>query len=282
MKNKNFKSSLIGIIVPEIKHPFFAAILDGIEEVAFKKGFGVLLSQSNEKYSREVAAVNHLVSLGVDGLLISVSQETKNGQHLKWVLEKKIPLVFFDRVCEDVPVTRVVVDDYEGAYKATEHLILSGYTRIAHFAGYNYLKIAKDRLKGYKAALENYDFTFDEKLVFYGGLSQEDGEKNFKEFLKLKPLPDAIFAVNDPVAIGILNGMKKAGIRVQEDIGLVGFSNNQVVAMIEPPLTTVSQPRYEMGKVAAQMLIEQIENGSMYNQNIEKVLKTKLIIRQTT
>ncbi|MCK4446402.1 MAG: LacI family DNA-binding transcriptional regulator [Candidatus Marinimicrobia bacterium] len=278
---KKRRTNLIGVIVPEIKHNFFSAAISGIEEVAYRAGYAIIVSQSNESYDRECVNVRALISNRVAGLLISISQTTEISDHFKLLERQGIPFVFFDRVCEDIEASKVVVDDFHGAFKAVEHLINSGYKRIAHIAGPKHLSISQCRLNGYLSALNKYKIQYNENYVVHGGLNEEDGIKGFQKLLKLDKLPDALFAVNDPVAIGAFEKIKEHGLKIPGDIALVGFSNNPITALIEPPLTTVSQPAYEVGKRAAKLLMEQIKSGENFIPRKE-VLKTELIIRDST
>lgn len=278
---KKRRTNLIGVIVPEIKHNFFSAAISGIEEVAYRAGYAIIVSQSNESYDRECVNVRALISNRVAGLLISISQTTEISDHFKLLERQGIPFVFFDRVCEDIEASKVVVDDFHGAFKAVEHLINSGYKRIAHIAGPKHLSISQCRLNGYLSALNKYKIQYNENYVVHGGLNEEDGIKGFQKLLKLDKLPDALFAVNDPVAIGAFEKIKEHGLKIPGDIALVGFSNNPITALIEPPLTTVSQPAYEVGKRAAKLLMEQIKSGENFIPRKE-VLRTELIIRDST
>ena len=192
-----------------------------------------------------------------------------------------IPFVFFDRVCENIYSSKVVVDDFGGAFKAVEYLILSGYKRIAHFAGPKHLSISQQRLEGYRAALKKHKIPFDGRLVIYSGLNEEDGYTSFSKLLELDQLPDALFAVNDPVAIGAFENIRKHGLKIPGNIALVGFSNNPVSELIEPALTTIEQSPYQVGKIAAQLLIEQISNPENFIPRKE-ILRTELIIRDST
>ena len=278
---KKRRTNLIGVIVPEIKHNFFSAAISGIEEVAYRAGYAIIVSQSNESYDRECVNVRALISNRVAGLLISISQTTEISDHFKLLERQGIPFVFFDRVCEDIEASKVVVDDFHGAFKAVEHLINSGYKRIAHLAGPKHLSISQQRHNGYLSALNKHKIQYNENYVVHGGLNEEDGIKGFQKLLKLDQLPDALFAVNDPVAIGAFEKIKEHGLKIPGDIALVGFSNNPITALIEPPLTTVSQPAYKVGKAAAELLIEQIKSGENFIPRKE-VLKTELIIRDST
>lgn len=275
------RTNLIGVIVPEIKHYFFAAAISGIEDVAYKAGYAIIVSQSNESYEREVVNVRAFISNRVAGLLISISQSTIDSNHFKILERQKKPFVFFDRVCEDINASKVIVDDFEGAYQATKHLIERGYRQIAHLTGPAHISISKKRLEGYKSALNDHNIPYDNRLVIFGNLNEEDGCSGFQKLLELERMPDAIFAVNDPVAIGAFEKIKEKGLRIPRDIALVGFSNNPITALVEPAITTVSQPAYKLGSTAAELLIRQIDSGENFVPKTE-VLKTELLIRQST
>jgi LacI family transcriptional regulator len=279
---KNNRTSTIGIIVPEIKHDFFSSAISGIEEVAYQSGYTIILCQSNESFEREVVNTNMLMHHRVAGVIVSISQNTKHGDHFRDLIERGIPLVFFDRVCEDVKASKVVIDDAKSAYNAVSYLIKKGYKRIAHFAGPIGLEICKKRLNGYKEALKNAKLRFEEGLIQYGGLHEQDGYNSMEFLLKKKLIPDAIFAVNDPVAIGAFQRIKESHLKIPKDIAIIGFSNNKITTLVDPPLTTVNQPSFEMGKKAAEILIGQIENKNKSLEPKTIVLKAELIIRGST
>jgi DNA-binding LacI/PurR family transcriptional regulator len=276
------KTKTIGVIVPEIKQPFFASVINGIEELAYAAGYTIIVCQSNETADREVLVTRSLGSHRVAGLLVSLSRSTENLDHFKVLQRRGVPIVFFDRVSKDIEASKVVVDDYKGAFDVVEHLIKSGYKRIAHLAGPKNLSISKFRLKGYTDALQQGNLPLDDSMVVYGGLDDTDGIVGFQKLLHLKTLPDAIFAVNDPVATGAFVMIKEHGMKIPDDIAIAGFSNTYMTSLLEPPLTTVEQPSYEIGKTAAQLLMEQI--NSNYENFIPKfiVLKTHLIVRSST
>jgi LacI family transcriptional regulator len=279
---KNNRTSTIGIIVPEIKHDFFSSAISGIEEVAYQSGYTIILCQSNESFEREVVNTNMLMHHRVAGVIVSISQNTKRGDHFRDLIERGIPLVFFDRACEDVKASKVVIDDAKSAYNAVSYLIKKGYKRIAHFAGPIGLEICKKRLNGYKEALKNAKLHFEESLIQYGGLHEQDGYNSMEFLLKKKLIPDAIFAVNDPVAIGAFQRIKESHLKIPKDIAIIGFSNNKITTLVDPPLTTVNQPSFEMGKKAAEILIGQIENKNKSLEPKTIVLKAELIIRGST
>ena len=276
------KTKTIGVIVPEIKQPFFASVINGIEEFAYASGYTIIVCQSNEDYEREVVYTRSLVSHRVAGLLVSLSQSTESFDHFKVLQRYNVPVVFFDRVSNEIEASKVVVDDYHGAFDVVNHLIQSGYRRIAHLAGPKNLSISKFRLKGYKDALERGNLTFNDSLVVYGGLDDTDGIVGVQKLLNLEPLPDAVFAVNDPVATGAFVMIKEHGLKIPADIALAGFSNTNMTSLLDPPLTTVEQPSYEIGKTAAQLLMEQINSNDEKFVPKFKVIKTHLIVRGST
>ena len=277
---KSNRTTTIGVLVPEIKHDFFASAISGIEEIAYQSGYTIIVCQSNESYEREVVNANALLHHRVAGVIVSISQNTKSGEHFQDLLRRKIPLVFFDRVCDDVPASKVVIDDCKSAYKAVIHLIDRGYERIAHFAGPKELGICIRRKTGYLDALKERGLIASDGLIRYGGLHEEDGYRSMVSMLAENVIPDAIFAVNDPVAIGAFQKIKEAGLKIPDDIAIVGFSNNKITALIDPPLTTVNQPSFEMGKKSAQILVDSIEDGTIEPKTF--TLETELIIRGST
>ncbi len=279
---KSNKTNVIGVIVPEIEHDFFSSAISGIEEVAYHSGYTILVCQSNESYEREIVNTNALMNQRVAGLIVSISQSTKNGNHFQELINRSIPIVFFDRICNDVSANKVVIDDAKSAFNAVSHLIERGRKKIAHFAGPKELKICEQRLKGYKNALKKAKIPLLKELIRYGDLHEDNGYKSMDLLLKEKIIPDAIFAVNDPVAIGAYQRIKEAGLKIPKDIAIVGFSNNKITALVDPPLTTIDQPSFDMGKKAIEILIGMIENKKNNGEIKTVVLDTKLVVRGST
>lgn len=273
------QSKTIGIIVPEFVTSFFPIVIMGAQEIAAQAGYSVLISQSNETYETEVANAKVMLANRVDGVLISITRETKNFDHFAIFKRKGIPMVFFNRVCHEIEAPKVVVDDYEGAFKATEHLILSGKQRIAHLAGPPSLYISRKRLEGYKDAHRKHKRPLIDELIISYDLNLEKVKIYVKYLLDLPEPPDALFAVNDPTALEALKVIKERGLVIPEQIAVVGFSNDYGSALIEPGLTTVAQPTREIGQVSAQLLLDQIDTDSSVWKPITRVLKTELIIR---
>jgi len=269
----------IGVIIPEIRHHFFSSVIDGIEDQTYQAGYTIIVSKSNEDYDREVLNTRSMISNRVAGIIASVAQTTKDGKHFMAIKNRGIPIVLFDRVLDDVDVSKVVVDDYVGAYKSTKHLVDCGFRRIAHLAGPPHLKISAERMRGYKAALEESNCEYQEELVVHGDLDEDHGVEGVRKLLSLKKRPDAIFAVNDPVAVGAHKEIRSQGYRIPGDIGITGFSNNPITQMIEPQLTTVDQHGYKMGQVAADILLEEIRIGHPSEEPETRIVETELIVR---
>ncbi|RPI05975.1 MAG: LacI family transcriptional regulator [Ignavibacteriae bacterium] len=274
------RTTTIGVIVPEIKHDFFASAISGIEEVAYQSGYTIILCQSNESVDREVVNTNVLMQHRVAGIIASISQNTLKWNHFQDVIKRKIPLVFFDRVIEDAAVSSVVIDDYRSAFDAVSYLIGKGYKKIAHFSGPSKLGICIKRRDGYIDAMKQHHYPIPDNFICYGGLHEQDGYSAMDALIQQKTLPDAIFAINDPVAIGAFQRIREAGYRIPKDIAIMGFSNNKITNLMEPPLTTVDQPSFEMGRSAARILVQTIEEG--LTEPCHLVLNTKLIIRGST
>ena len=278
------RSNTIGVIVPEIQHFFFSAVISGIEALAYDAGYAIMVCQSNETYEREVFNTRVLAAHQVAGLIASVSKETTEYGHLKNLIRQSMPLVLYDRVVDGLDVGTVVVDDFNGAYKAVSYLLDAGYKRIAHLAGPGTISIGAERMAGYRQAHEDRGLAVDESLVRTVGFHEVDGEAGAEELLRRDNPPDALFCVNDPVAVGAYMYARRAGLSIPGDVALMGFSNNPVTAMCEPPLTTVAQPAYEIGRASARMLLDQFEaqdKGTPFTPE-KKVLKTELIIRGST
>lgn len=276
------KTNTIGIIVPEFISSFFPQAIIGAQAVAKKAGYNTIICQSNESYETEVASTKVLLANQVDGVLASLSKETKNFEHFKVFQRKGIPIVFFNRVCEEMNVPKVIVDDYEGAFRAVEHLIKRKKKRIAHLAGPDSLVISIKRLSGYKAALKKYNIPVDESLIIPYDLTVEKVKIYVNHLLRMDNPPDAIFCINDTTAIEAVKIIKKKNLQIPKDIAIVGFSNDYVSELMEPSLTTVSQPVGEMGATAAQLLLDQISRDVSEWKSVIRVLRTELMVRKSS
>jgi DNA-binding LacI/PurR family transcriptional regulator len=275
------KSYAIALVVPEIVHHFFSSVISGIEEVAQEEGYNVMIFQSNESYEREVDIVQNLLSLQVDGILVSISKTSRKFGHLKELMNEGIPVVFFDRACEDLEADKVIVDDFNGAFNATEYLIRTGCRRIAHFSAPQHLQIGYQRKRGYISALEKHGIVPDDTLMVKCD-THEEALKITPEIMRLEPPPDAIFAVNDLTASGVIKVLKQLRFRIPEDVSVIGFTDGLVASVTDPPLTSVSQHGFEIGKKAMKMLLKRINILEEDVPALTEVIPTELVVRDST
>ncbi len=279
---RNGRSNLIGIIVPTADRAFFASVVRGIEEIANKLNYKVIICQSYDSYDKEVQTIDALLSARVDGIIASIGKNTESFEHYKRIQERNIPLVLFDRTTDDVEVSQVMIDDYLGAYKVVEHLIQQGCERIAHFTSPKTVSIYKERLRGYTDALKDYGIRYDEELVVKSNLQLEDGRESMKKLLKLNARPDAVFSSSDYGAMGAMQVLKENKIRIPEDVALAGFSNDPFTCFTDPALTTVNQFSLTMGKKTAEVFFEHLRAGNAEVVPQKIVLKPELIIRASS
>jgi LacI family transcriptional regulator len=272
------RSNIIGVVLPEIDHTFFATAMKGIYSVAKENHFQIVLTVSQEDDQREIENLHALIAMRVDGILISISQKTQNFDVFNLIKTKKIPLVFFDRTIPDPSFGSVVVDDRLGAAHAVEYAIRQGYTRIAHLAGPPHITIAMERCAGYTEALKANGISLKKEWIIPCGFSEEDGYKGFKELANHGDLPEVVFAANDPIAIGAYDAAKEMGLRIPENIGIIGFSDNIICRYLSPPLTTVLQPAADIGRTAFQLLFEAIQKPDKY-QPRQMIVQTQLVVR---
>jgi LacI family transcriptional regulator len=274
------QTNTIGVIVPNLDY-VISTMVKGIDEAALEAGFTVIVCQSNESFGREVVNTRRMLKSLVDGFIISISSETKSNEHFKVLNEREIPFVVFDRVIPDLLASRVILDNEEGGFVATEHLIEQGYKKIAILAGPQTLGISNSRLEGYKRALIKHGIKFDPEQVVYCDFNQDFAFFATEELLSSKKRPDAIFTISDRMAIGAMLAIKKKGLKMPEDIGLVGFNNEPLLALVSPSISSVEQPSFEIGKLAGKIFIEQFLNNDFSNHQ-EVILKPKLIIRESS
>lgn len=277
---KHSRSFTIGVIIPETVHYFFSSVISGIEDVAYDAGYNMMICQSNELYSREKSNAHMLYSNRVDGLLVSLAKETTDFSHLKFFQDNNIPVVFFDRSTNAFPCDQVLIDDYAAAFKITEYLIERGHRKLVHLAAPQNLEIGFYRKKGFEDALIKHGITFTDDMVLLADkfdVAADEVEKLIKE----KKLPEGIFAVNDLTALGALKVLKKYNINIPGDVGLAGFGNGQNAILTDPPLTTIDQNGYEMGKISAQLLLRRIKYGLDDFVPERHMVDTELIVRES-
>jgi len=280
---KERRTRALGVVVSEIANNFFSEAINGIESIAYNRGYHVIITQSHESMEREKVNVEHMASRGVDGLLVSLSSESVDITYLKELHEKGMPIVFFDRVTDEIETHKVIANNYLGAFHATEHLIYQGFKRIAHITSSPYLSISKERLQGYREALEKHDIAYNENLVKYcnhGGMIADEVEQALNQLFKAKQKPDALFTAGDrltTVCFGLIKRMKQ-----KKDVGFTGFTNTKVGDLFSPTLTVIQQPAFEIGQTATELLIQMIESKHPVTEFEIRKLETSLVIRESS
>lgn len=276
------RTKTIGVIVPDLSYHFFASVIKGIEEEAFTRGYSLLLTQTSELYERELTNVQNLSRGQVEGFIISLSQETTDYEHLKRLQRKGIPLVFFDRDADEIDVPKVMVDNVSAAYEATRHLIENGCQRIAFLAGPTNVTVSNQRQLGYENALENAGLKIDKVLIVHGNYNLQKVIELTNELFELQEPPDGLVVVSDRLAVGAISALRVKKIRIPEDVAIVSFNDEPMCTIITPMLTSVSQPTFEMGKMAMSLLINQIDNLDSQLKPEVIVFKTELKIRESS
>ena len=275
------KTNTIGVIIPRLNSYFMSSVIAGVEKVANERGYNLVISQSRESAKKEIENVNTMFNSRVDGLLISLSLETEDIAYFSTLLKKGIPIILFDRVLKSDPCTMIVIDNIKAGYDATIHLLDQGCKRIVHIGESFIRNVYADRLTGYKQALKERNIEIDPSLILITDRSEQGGIETAQRILKMNPLPDGIFAVNDSTAVSCIRFLKQAGMKVPEQIAMVGFNNDPISQIIEPNLTTINYPGREMGEVAATTLINAINRTTGTTLNTV-VLRHELIVRESS
>lgn len=275
------KTMSIGLIVPRINRTFFSDAISGIESITSPAGYNLIICQSDESLKKETENITTLLNSRVDGVIISISSETQNGKHLQPLIDNRIPLVQFDRTTNDIETDQVINDNFDAAYKATLHLIEKGFKRIAHFAGNLNNNIYQQRLAGYQKALEDKGNSQEDSLIFYNTVTHEQGINAGKKILEMDNRPDAIFSAGDYSAVGAFKIFKEAKVNIPGEMGIFGFANEPFTDLLSPSLSTIEQHAYDMGRTAAKLLIEQLNNNGV---TIAKLItiKSSLCLREST
>lgn len=273
------QNNLIGVIVPKLTYHLYAMVISGIEEVVEKAGFHLMICQTNESYEKEVAILKEFNAIRPAGYLISLASETSNFDHLKQLQRKNIPLVFFNRDCEEVIAPKVIIDNRKAAYNAVIHLHQQGYKKIAFLAGPENVQISNHRIAGYKQALRKLRLSQEPSYIQHANFTRDDAANKTGVLLSMKNKPDALIAFSDQMAISAILTVKKAGYTIPGDIAILGFNNEPGDMLMKPTLTSIDQPTFEMGKKAAEMLLAEI-NGSDSKKTV--VLQSELITRKST
>jgi LacI family transcriptional regulator len=279
---RNQRTNTIGVIVPRLNSYFMSTVIAGIESVVNSEGYTLIISQSSESAQKEVASVKTMFNNRVDGLLVSLAYDTEDISHFDMFFKKNVPVIFFDRVMEHKNCTNILIDNRKAAYEATTNLIQQGCKRIVHVTATLKRNVYVDRLKGYKQALADYSIPFREDYVLINNLSQEAGIAAAAQIRAMDPLPDAVFVANDNCAVGCMIALKQAGLRIPRDIAFVGFNNDPVSTVVEPNLTTVNYPGYQMGEAAARNLINHLNGVSNISATNTILLRSELIVRDSS
>lgn len=287
-RRNKFASSLrkkstetIGVVVPKLNSYFMATAISGMEKITNQQGYGLIISQSQESVRQEVSCVSTLFNSRVDGLLISLAYDTDNIDHFDILVNKGIPVVFFDRVAECNDCMSVVIDNYKAGYEVTKHLIDQGCRRIMHLGGNLILNVYTERYRGYRHALEEAGLKFENGLLVISELNNQSGIDVARSIVRMNPMPDGIFTANDTSAVAVICELQREGLRVPEDIAVAGFNNEPVSQVVKPNLTTIDYPAKEIGEVAATSLINKLNNTEKIGFS-RVILKHKLIIREST
>jgi len=273
------KTQTIGVIVADIANPFFGAVVKGVDQAARKRNWSIILGNADEDYEREKEAVQVMLAEQVEGLLITPCQKEKGT--IEELQKTGLPFVLLGRCFDDLPTDYVMPDEVQGGFLATKHLLEMGHTKIAMINAPLYISSAQKRLEGYKKALTQYGIDIDESLITTQALTVEDGYNVAKKLLCHHSLPTAIFAYSDFVAFGVMKAIRETGLRIPEDIAVVGFDDVEFSSCLEVPLTTIKTPKERMGREATKALLEKIEKR---HQHVRKEIKleVKLIVRQST
>ena len=281
---RNQKTKTIGVIIPQIVHHFFTKVISGIEQVANKNGYNVMICMSMDSYEKEVLNLDMLANGVVDGIIVSVAKETEekgNYSHFRDLIYNGIPLVMFDRVIDEIKCSKVLTNDKDGGYLATKHLVNIGCKRIAILTTPDFVTVGNLRLEGYKNALLNSSISFDEELVIIIN-EEENIEEQIKTLFSLKNPPDGIFGVNEIYAAYAMKSARKHGFKVPEDVSILGFTDGLISQFSTPTLSTVAQHGNTMGQKATELLLNEIEFQDTDYQYQTKVVETDLILREST
>jgi LacI family transcriptional regulator len=274
-------TNTIGVVVPKLNSYFMATTLAGIEKITTEYGYGLIISQSQESWRKEISCISTLFNSRVDGVIISLAFDTKNMNHFDILFKKDIPVVFFDRVADCHDCMSIIIDNYKAGYEATSHLIEQGCRKIIYLGGNMLRNVYSERYRGYRQALDENKIDFDKNMVIISDMSVQAGTETARKILRMKPRPDGIFTANDTTAVAAIVELEKAGIKIPEEIAVVGFNNEPISQVIKPNLTTIDYPAREIGEIAATSLIAKLKDSQTADLSTI-ILKHNLIIRQSS
>lgn len=271
----------IGVILPYVTNYYFSTLITGIQKIAWSNNYNVLLYVTNDSAERELAILQNLSYSSLDGLIVCLSSPANSSDYFRQIINSGTPIVFIDRIADDVPASRVVQDDYNGAFAAVEHLIASGYSNIAHISGPKGFPVTDKRELGYRDALAKHGLEVEEDWIIHGGFSQQDGERATDHIMSLSKTPDAIFAVNDSLALGAMVALKRRQIRIGDDVGIIGFTNDPAGTLVSPSLSTMAEAEpFDAGTQSCELLMRHIRKRGFPPR--ELVLPCELIVREST
>lgn len=277
---KQKRTNTIGVVIPETVNRFFAKAVGGIQEVANRAGYNVMICQSNESLALERNNLQTLLASKVDGLLISVSRETNRHDHLQYAIDKEVPIVFFDRIVEELSASQVYSDNYDISFEGTEHLLAQGCKRIAFIAGPQHLYNSRNRLNGYLGALKKHGVSVNESLIVDSNYKVNDVEDYTRYLFNLQQKPDGIFAINDMTALEMMHILKKRGLSIPKDVAVLGFNNETICRLVEPSLSSIDHPAFDMGAAATEILLKQISKNEILQE--KRLIKSRLVVREST
>lgn len=276
------KSNLVGVIVPRTNSSFFSSVIQNIEEVLNKKGYNIIITQSNESFKKECSNIDTLLFTQVDGIIASMANETVSLEYYEKIKSKGIPLILFDRGENDLNVDYIGINDYDSSHLIVDHLIEQGCKRIAHIGGYRHTRIFNNRIRGYIDAIKKHHLPLEDELLIESSLTVEDGRKQMLQLLKLKERPDAVYISSDNAALGAIQILEEKNIKVPEEIALVGFGNEPFTSMISPSITSVNQHSSEIGKQAALTFLERVKHPEIKQTLNKYILNAELIVRDSS
>lgn len=276
------KTNTIGFMVPKLNSNFINSVLSGVESVTTEAGYDLIIAHSSESYAKEVANASSLFYKRVDGLIASLSFDTKDTAHFRPFIDKGVPVVFFDRVIVTGDSPTVIIDNYKSGYDATQHLVEQGCRRIAHVTSSLTRNVYSERYRGYRNALKDNKIGFNERLLIINDLSEEAAIGAAQQVAKMKPMPDGAFITNDFVAAIFMKTLKELGVAIPKDLAVVGFNNDIIGRLVDPELTTINYPGREIGEVAAKTLIDHLSGGSNVKKIQSIVLNSSLVIRKSS
>lgn len=274
------KSNTIGVVVPKIAHFFFGSVIESIYDTAFHNNYEIILTVSQENTEIEKKHIETLLAMRVDGLIVSITQNTRDNAIFDRAIKSGVPLIFMDRVMDIPGSSTVAVDDRDGTFHAIEHAIKIGYTKIAHLAGYPEINIGLNRYLGFEDAMKQHGLTINPDWIIRGGFGEEFGYNGFMKLYESNNMPEFIFTVTYPVALGVYAAVEELGLKIPDDIDIMCFGNSDVNRFISPSLSCVNQPTDKLGKSSVELMIDQIKNIETFEpQHI--VIPTNLILRET-